>query len=64
LCIDQLPEINRKTEVTIAKDNNASEEEKAHSEANWKTVLEGMKKNDVRASIYVFCQPITFPTVV
>jgi uncharacterized protein YndB with AHSA1/START domain len=33
-----------KTEVTILQDNNASEEEKTHSESNWKTVLEGMKK--------------------
>lgn len=32
------------TEVTITQDNNASEEEKAHSEENWKQVLEGMKK--------------------
>ena len=33
-----------RTEVTITQDNNASEEEKAHSEKNWQTVLEGMKK--------------------
>jgi uncharacterized protein YndB with AHSA1/START domain len=32
------------TEVTITQDNNASEEEKAHSEENWKTVLAGMKE--------------------
>jgi len=32
------------TEVTITQDNNASEEEKAHSEKNWETVLAGMKK--------------------
>jgi uncharacterized protein YndB with AHSA1/START domain len=32
------------TEVTIAQDNNASEEENAHSEKNWRTVLDGMKK--------------------
>lgn len=32
------------TEVTITQDNNASEEEKAHSEKNWQTVLQGMKK--------------------
>ena len=32
------------TEVTITQDNNATEEEKVHSEANWKTVLDGMKK--------------------
>jgi uncharacterized protein YndB with AHSA1/START domain len=32
------------TEVTITQDNNASEEEKAHSAKNWNTVLDGMKK--------------------
>jgi uncharacterized protein YndB with AHSA1/START domain len=32
------------TEVTITQDHNADEQEKAHSEANWKTALEGMKK--------------------
>jgi len=32
------------TEVTITQDNNASEEEKSHSEKNWETVLNGMKK--------------------
>ena len=32
------------TEVTITQDNNATEEEKAHSEKNWQTVLDGMKK--------------------
>ena len=31
------------TEVTITQDNNATEDEKAHSEKNWRTVLEGMK---------------------
>ncbi len=31
------------TEVTITQDNNATEEEKAHSEKNWETVLQGMK---------------------
>ena len=40
----QLMEKEGKTEVTILQDNNGSEEEKAHSEANWKVVLEGMKK--------------------
>jgi uncharacterized protein YndB with AHSA1/START domain len=40
----QLSERDGKTDVTILQDNNASEEEKAHSEANWKTVLEGLKK--------------------
>ena len=32
------------TEVTITQDNNATEQEKAHSEKNWETVLAGMKK--------------------
>jgi uncharacterized protein YndB with AHSA1/START domain len=32
------------TEVTITQDNNATEQEKEHSEKNWRTVLEGMKK--------------------
>jgi uncharacterized protein YndB with AHSA1/START domain len=40
----RLLEKDGKTEVTILQDNNASEEEKAHSEANWQAVLEGMKK--------------------
>jgi hypothetical protein len=31
------------TEVTITQDNNASEEEKEHSEQNWRAVLAGMK---------------------
>lgn len=33
-----------KTEVTITQDNNASEEEKAHSEQNWRQMLDGLKK--------------------
>jgi uncharacterized protein YndB with AHSA1/START domain len=32
------------TEVTITQDNNATEEEKMHSEKNWQTVLKGMKE--------------------
>ena len=32
------------TEVTIIQDNNANEQEKAESEKNWRTVLDGMKK--------------------
>jgi uncharacterized protein YndB with AHSA1/START domain len=40
----KLSEKDGSTEVTISQDNNASEEEKAHSEENWKTVLAGMKK--------------------
>jgi uncharacterized protein YndB with AHSA1/START domain len=33
-----------KTQVTITQDNNASGEEKADSERNWQTVLDGLKK--------------------
>jgi uncharacterized protein YndB with AHSA1/START domain len=32
------------TDVTITQDNNASEEERAHSEQNWNTVLDHMKR--------------------
>jgi hypothetical protein len=41
---DQLKDQVDVTEVTITQGNNASEEEKAHSEKNWQTVLERMKK--------------------
>jgi uncharacterized protein YndB with AHSA1/START domain len=40
----QLSERDGKTEVTITQDNNASEQEKSHSEQNWNQVLDGMKK--------------------
>ncbi len=33
-----------KTRVTLSQDNNASEEEKAHSEQNWKMLLDSLKK--------------------
>jgi uncharacterized protein YndB with AHSA1/START domain len=32
------------TEVTITQDNNKSEESRAHSEQNWKMILDSMKK--------------------
>jgi uncharacterized protein YndB with AHSA1/START domain len=32
------------TRLTITQDNNATQEEADHSEQNWNTVLEGMKK--------------------
>jgi uncharacterized protein YndB with AHSA1/START domain len=38
-----LSEKGDSTEVTITQDNNASADEKAHSEKNWQTVLKGMK---------------------
>lgn len=39
-----LAERGESTEVTITQDNNSTEEEKEHSEQNWKTVLVNMKK--------------------
>ena len=38
-----LKERGDQTEITITQDNNASEEEKLHSEENWKAVLLGLK---------------------
>jgi uncharacterized protein YndB with AHSA1/START domain len=32
------------TKVTVTQDNNATEDEKMHSEQNWKMMLEGLKK--------------------
>jgi len=32
------------TELTLQQDNNKSQEEKAHSEGNWRMMLEGIKK--------------------
>ena len=40
----QLSEKDGKTEVSIMQDNNATEDEKSHSEQNWRTVLDSMKK--------------------
>ena len=40
----ELSEKDGNTDVRITQDNNASEEERSHSEQNWKTVLDGMKK--------------------
>jgi uncharacterized protein YndB with AHSA1/START domain len=40
----KLSEKNGGTDVTITQDNNANKEERVHSEQNWKTVLDGMKK--------------------
>ena len=39
-----LTEKGDQTEVTISQDNNASEDEKAHSEKNWSAALDGMQK--------------------
>ncbi len=40
----ELHEHDGKTDVTIVQDNNATEEGRAHSEQNWGTVLDSMKK--------------------
>jgi uncharacterized protein YndB with AHSA1/START domain len=32
------------TSVTLSQDNNATEEDRQHSEENWKTMLDGLKK--------------------
>lgn len=40
----ELAEHDGSTDVTILQDNNASEEEKQHSEQNWQMVLSGLKK--------------------
>ncbi len=32
------------TKLTITQDNNATEDEKMHSEQNWKMMLDGVKK--------------------
>ena len=34
----------KRTVVSLSQDNNETEEEKEHSEKNWKTMLEGLKK--------------------
>ncbi len=33
------------TRVVLTQDNNASEEERKHSETNWNTMLEGLRKH-------------------
>jgi uncharacterized protein YndB with AHSA1/START domain len=39
-----LAAMGESTQVTITQDNNSTEEEKVHSEENWRTVLKGLKK--------------------
>ena len=39
-----LAEEGGRTLVTLTQDNNPSEEARAHSEENWRTVLEGLKQ--------------------
>ena len=40
----ELSERDGRTQLTLTQDNNATEEEKAHSEQNWKMVLDSLKK--------------------
>jgi len=40
----ELSQHGSNTQVTLTQDNNASEEEKADSERNWKMMLDGLKK--------------------
>jgi len=40
----ELSEQPKGTLVTLSQDNNATEQEREHSEQNWKMVLEGLKK--------------------
>ncbi|HSL42334.1 MAG TPA: SRPBCC family protein [Anaerolineales bacterium] len=39
-----LSDMGDSTEVTITQDNNSTEQEKEHSEQNWRTVLDNMKR--------------------
>lgn len=40
----ELSENGSRTNVTLAQDNNPTEEEREHSEENWRMMLEGLKK--------------------
>jgi uncharacterized protein YndB with AHSA1/START domain len=40
----QLTARGEQTQVELAQDNNATEEERAHSQENWETMLDGLKK--------------------
>jgi uncharacterized protein YndB with AHSA1/START domain len=40
----ELAEAGAQTRVTLAQDNNASEEARQHSEQNWKMMLDSLKK--------------------
>jgi hypothetical protein len=40
----ELSEQNGRTHVTLKQDNNATEEEQAHSEQNWNMVLGKLKE--------------------
>ena len=40
----ELAEQTGQTVVTLTQDNNANEEQRAHSENNWRGMLEGLKR--------------------
>ena len=40
----ELVEMGVSTKLTLTQDNNKTEEDKRHSEQNWKMVLDGLKK--------------------
>jgi uncharacterized protein YndB with AHSA1/START domain len=40
----ELSEKGSKTTVSLSQDNNATDEERQHSEENWKMMLDGLKK--------------------
>jgi uncharacterized protein YndB with AHSA1/START domain len=40
----ELAERGRRTRVSLSQDNNANDQAREHSEQNWKTMLEGLKK--------------------
>lgn len=40
----ELAPVGNRTAVTLRQNNNATEEARKHSEQNWKTMLEGLKK--------------------
>ena len=40
----ELADVGGKTEVTLTQDNNPTEDARKHSEQNWNTMLQGLKK--------------------
>ena len=36
--------VGRRTRVSLSQDNNENDQAREHSEQNWKTMLEGLKK--------------------
>ncbi len=40
----ELSERDGRTEVTLEQDNNPSDEAREHSEKNWKTMLDGLRR--------------------